>query len=185
MLFPARPRATVTRLPGPMAVPLERVQSPSLTRRVASGAQDLLTQARTEAVRRIVLWLLVSVCVGTLALAYLLQTSHVASLASQRGQLEQETAKLRDANARLAAKAAGFQTLTRADAAARQQGLREATAGSIAYISLPDVADLPPAPPAAGTHAPGLPQRIRSALTNHASAESRRATAIATPGAHP
>lgn len=185
MLFPARTRATVTRIPVPMAVPIGEAESSPLGARIASGAQGLLAHARTEAVRRIVVWLLVTACVGTLGLVYLLETSHVASLASQRATLEDETAKTRDANARLAAQAAGFQTLSRADTTARDQGLRPATPGSIVYLTLPDVPDAPPTATAAPSPSPGLRQRIVNALTGRARAENTGPVPTATPGVKP
>ena len=185
MLFPARTRTTVTRIPVPMAVPITEGAALPIGARLASGAQGLLARARTEAVRRIVVWLLVTACIGALALAYLFETSHVASLASQRATLEEETAKTRDANARLAAQAAGFQTLSRADTTARDQGLRPATPSGIVYLTLPDVPDAPPTAAAAPSSAPGLRQRIVNALTGHARAENGGMTAAATPGAKP
>jgi hypothetical protein len=185
MLFPARTRATVTRIPVPMAVPIEDVEPSPLGARIASGAQGLLAHARTEAVRRIVVWLLVTACVGALGLVYLLETSHVASLASQRAVLEDETAKTRDANARLAAQVAGFQTLSRADSAARDQGMRPATPGSIVYLTLPDVPDAPPTATAAPPPSPGLRQRIVNALTGRARAENNGPGPTVTPGVKP
>lgn len=187
MTFPARSRATVRRMSVPMAGAADRAETASLGTRVASGAQDFLSQARTDSVRRIVLWLLLTACVGALALGYLLQTSHVASLASQRATLEKETASVRDANARLAAQAAGFQTLTRADSTARDQGLQPVAPSKIVYVTLPDATDAPLTAPAASPRPPSLLQRIRNALTGHASAESVRPTPAAapTPGARP
>ena len=187
MIFSARPRATVTRMSVPIAGVAGRAQTASLGTRVASSAQDFLSQARTDSVRRIVLWLLLTACVGVLALGYLLQTSHVASLANQRATLEKETARVRDANARLAAQAAGFQTLTRADTTARDQGLQPVTPSKIVYVTLPDVQDAPPATTAAPPRPPGLLQRIGNALTGQASADSvqRVPTVAATPGGHP
>ncbi len=185
MLFPARTRATVTRIPVPMAVPIEEIEPSPLGARIAHGAQGLLAHARTEAVRRIVVWLLVTACVGALGLVYLLETSHVASLASQRATLEDETAKMRDANARLAAQVAGFQTLSRADTTARDQGLRPATPASIVYLTLPDVPDAPPAATAAPSPSPGLRQRIVNALTGRARAENSGPAPTATPGVKP
>jgi len=185
MLFPARQRATVTRLPVRMAVPMAGAASTPLGVRIANGAQGLLTRARTDAVRRIVVWLLVTMCVGVLGLAYLLETSHVASLASERATLEEETAKARDANARLAARAAGFQTLSRADSTARDQGLRPAPPNSIVYLALPDVPDAPPTATVAPPPRPGLRQRIANALVGRGHAENTGPTATATPGAKP
>ena len=185
MLFPARTRGTVTRLPVPMAVPIAEAASSPVGARLARSAQGVLAHARTESVRRIVVWLLVTTCVGALGLAYLLETSHVASLASQRATLENEIAQTRDANARLAAQAAGFQTLSRADTTARDAGLRPATPGSIVYLSVPDVQDAPPTATAAPPPAPGLRQRIVNALTGRAHAENVGPIATATPGAQP
>ena len=185
MLFPARTRATVTRISVPMAVPIAEDAALPIGARLASGAQGLLARARTEAVRRIVVWLLVTTCVGVLGLAYLFETSHVASLASQRATLEEETAKTRDANARLAAQAAGFQTLSHADTTARGQGLGPATPSGIVYLTLPDVPDAPPTATAAPSPAPGLRQRIVNALTGRARAENNRLTTTATPRAKP
>jgi len=185
MLFPARTRSTVTRIPVPMAVPIGEGAALPISARLASGAQGLLAHARTEVVRRIVVWLLVTACVGALALAYLFETSHVASLASQRATLEEETAKTRDANARLAAQAASFQTLSRADTTARDQGLRPATPSGIVYLTLPDVPDAPPTAVAAPLPAPGLRQRLVNALTGGARAENSRLTTTATPGVKP
>lgn len=185
MLFPVRTRATVTRLPVPMAVPIADGASAPIGARLTRSVQGVLAHARTESVRRIVVWLLVTACVGALALVYLLETSHVASLASQRAMLEDQTAKARDANARLAAQAAGFQTLDRADTTARSQGLRPATPGSIAYLSVPDVTDAPPTATAAPPPSPGLRQRIVNALTGRAHAENTGPIATATPEAKP
>ena len=185
MLFPVRTRATVTRLPVPMAVPIEDAAASPIGVRIARSAQSVLAHARTEAVRRIVVWLLVTTCVGALGLVYLLETSHVASLASQRATLEDETAKTRDANARLAAQAAGFQTLSRADTTARDLGLRPATPGGIVYLSVPDVPDAPPTATAAPPPSPSLRQRIVNALTGRARAENKGPIATATPGAKP
>lgn len=185
MLFPARTRATVTRIPVPMAVPIKEAVPSPLGARIASGAQGLLARARTDAVRRIVVWLLVTACIGMLALVYLLETSHVASLASERATLEDETAKTRDANARLAAQVAGFQTLSRADTAARDQGLRPATPGSIVYLTLPDVPDTPPVATIAPSPSPGLRQRIVNALTGRGRAENNGPPPTATPGGKP
>ncbi|MDQ2785909.1 MAG: hypothetical protein M3Y58_13010 [Chloroflexota bacterium] len=185
MLFPARTRTTVTRIRVPMAVPMTEDAALPIGARLASGAQGLLAQARTEAVRRIVVWLLVTACVGVLGLAYLFETSHVASLASQRATLEDETAKTRDVNARLAAQAAGFQTLSRADTTARDQGLMPATPRAIVYLTLPDVTDAPPTAAAAPSPVPGLRQRIVNALTGRARAENNGLTITATPGAKP
>ncbi|MHB8644225.1 MAG: hypothetical protein ACYDAR_00390 [Thermomicrobiales bacterium] len=185
MLFPARPRATVTRLPVPMAVPIEGAASSPIGARLASGAQRLLTRARTEAMRRIVVWLLVTTCVCSLGLVYLLETSHVASLASQRATLEEEIAKERDMSARLAAQAAGFQTLSRADTTARDLGLRAAPPVTIVYLTLPDVPETPPAATTAPPSSPGLRQRIVNVLTGRAHAENTGPIATATPGARP
>ncbi len=185
MLFPARTRVTVTRISVPMAVPIAEAAALPIGARLASGAQGLLARARTEAVRRIVVWLLVTACIGALALAYLFETSHVASLASQRATLEEETAKTRDANARLAAQAAGFQTLSRADTTARDQGLRPATPSGIVYLTLPDVPDAPPTATAATAPVPSLRQRIVNALTGAARADNSGLTMTATPGAKP
>lgn len=185
MLFPARARAAITRLPPPMAVPVDPAGPTPLGARLTSTAQGFLATARTEAVRRIVLWLLVTLCVGALALAYLLQTSHVASLANERAILEHETAKMRDANARLAAQVAGFQTLGRADATARDQGLRPPLSANLAYVTLPEVAEVTATPPAAPPGAPGIIQRVRNALTGRASAENHGLPATPTPGARP
>ncbi len=184
MLFPARPRATVTRISAPMAVPVQTGASPSLGTRFTAGAEDLLARARTETVRQIVIWLLVTLCVGSVALVYLLQTSHVASLASERATLEQETARMQDANARLAAQVAGFQTLSRADQTARDQGSRPAPAGSIAYVTLPDAPDAAPTATAPPPPSPNLFHRIENALTGHASARNT-GPIVATPGAQP
>lgn len=185
MLFPARPRPTMTRRQPPMAVPVATAEPTPLGARLASTAQGWLARARTESARRIVLWLLVTLCVGALALAYLLQTSHVASLANERAVLEHETAKMRDANARLAAQAAGFQTLGRADTTARDQGLRVPLPANIAYLTLPDIADATPTSPTAPPTAPGIIQRIRNALTGQAGAENHGPAATPTPGAQP
>lgn len=185
MLFPARPRPRVTRLNGPMAVPIGVTERQPLGTRLATGVHGLLAHAHTEAVRRIVLWLLVTLCFGTLGLAYLLQTSHVAALANRRAQLERQTTELRDANARLAARAAGYQTLSRADATARDQGLRPALAGSVGYVTLPDVPDAAPTVGAAPTKAPGIVRRVVDAIAGRAGADhiSAAATPVATPGA--
>ncbi|GEM_PF-5684597 len=185
MLFPARTRGTVTRIPVPMAVPIEGAATSVIGARLASGAQGLLAHARTEAVRRIVVWLLVTTCVGALGLVYLLETSHVASLASQRATLEEETAKARDTNARLAAQAADFQTLSNADTTARAQGLLAPSPSSIIYLTLPDVPDAPPTATAAPPSSPGLRQRIANILTGRASAENTGPIPTATPGAKP
>jgi hypothetical protein len=185
MLFPARTRATVTRIPAPMAVPITEAEPSPIGARITSGAQGLLARARTEAVRRIVVWLLVTACVGALGLVYLLETSHVASLASRRATLEEETAKTRDVNARLAAQAAGFQTLSRADTTARDQGLRPATPAGIVYLTLPDAPEAPPTATAAPSPPPGLRQRIVNALTGGARAENHGPAPTATPGARP
>lgn len=185
MLFPARQRATVTRIPVPMAVPIESAASTPIGVRLAHTAQGLLAHARTDAVRRIVVWLLVTTCVGVLGLAYLLETSHVASLASERATLEEETAKARDANARLAAQSAGFQTLSRADNTARDQGLRPAPPSSIVYLRLPDVPDAPPTVTIAPPTRPSLRQRIANALAGRGHAENMGPILTATPGAKP
>lgn len=185
MLFPARSRATVTRVPVPMAVPIETAASGPISARLASGAQGLLAHARTEAVRRIVVWLLVTTCVCSLGLVYLLETSHVASLASQRATLEAEIARARDANARLAAQAAGFQTLNRADTTARALGLRPALPADIVYLTLPNVPDAPPAATAPPPPSPTLRQRIINLLTGHAHAENNGPVPTATPGVKP
>lgn len=172
MIFPARPRSAITRVGVPMAVPLDGAGPDPLGARLASSAQRLLDRARTEAVRRIILWLLVTLCIGALALGYLLQTSKVASLANERATFEREIATMRDKNARLAAQAAGYQTLSRADATARDQGLRAPPAASIVYVALPDVVDAPPPATAAPTAAPGLIRRIRDALAGRAAANN-------------
>lgn len=185
MLFPARQRATVTRLPVPMAVPMAGTASTPIGARIASGAQGLLAHARTDAVRRIVAWLLVTACVGLLGLGYLLETSHVASLASERATLEEETAKARDANARLAAQSAGFQMLSRADSTARDQGLRPAPPNGIVYLTLRDVPDAPPTATVAPPPRPGPRQRIVNALAGRGHAENTGPVATATPGAKP
>ncbi len=185
MFFVARARPRVTRLDGPMAVPIAPTGQQSLGARLAAGMHGLLAHARTEAVRRIVLWLLIILALGTLGLAYLLQTSRVAALANQRAQLERQTADLRDANARLAARAAGAQTLSRADAAARNQGMQPAQPGSIGYVTLPDVPEATPTAPAPPTKAPGVWRRIVNALAGRAGVDHDTVTATpaATPGA--
>jgi hypothetical protein len=185
MLFPARPRSTVTRLPVPMAVPVESAAPEPLGTRLVSSAQHFLARTRTEAVRRIVLWLLVTLCVGVLALAYLLQTSRVASLANERATLERETATMRDANARLAAQAAGFETLSRADTTASDQGLRAPLVANIAYATLPDVTDAPPVATPAPARPPGIVRRIQDALVGRAGADHRAPSAAPTPGVQP
>lgn len=185
MLFPARSRSPIARLPAPMAVPVDRGAPEPLGARLAASAHHLLDRARTEAVRRIVLSLLVTLCIGTLALAYLLQTSQVASLASERASLERETAKTRDANARLAAQAAGFQTLSRADTTARNQGLRTPLPANIAYVTLPDVTDASPTATPAPPPAPGVVRRIHNALTGLAGADNRTPRPTPAPGARP
>ncbi|MDQ6833433.1 MAG: hypothetical protein M3008_08540, partial [Chloroflexota bacterium] len=88
-------------------------------------------------------------------------------------------------NARLAAQAASFQTLSRADTTARDQGLRPATPSGIVYLTLPDVPDAPPTAVAAPSPAPGLRQRLVSALTGSARAENSRLATTATPGVKP
>lgn len=171
MLFPARSRSTVTRLSAPMAIPVGRAAPEPLGARLASSARHLLDRTRTEAARRIVLWLLVTLCVGALALGYLLQTSRVASLANERASLERETAAMRDANARLAAQTAGFQTLSRAATTARDQGLRTPSAANISYATLPDITDAPPAATSAPPR-PGILARVRDALLGRAGADN-------------
>ncbi|MGI8854311.1 MAG: hypothetical protein ACR2JW_01040, partial [Thermomicrobiales bacterium] len=185
MLFPARPRSTVTRLPVPMAVPVDNEVPEPLGTRLAATAQHFLSRARTEAVRRIVAWLLVTLCVGMLALVYLLQTSRVASLANERATLEHETALMQDANARLAAQVAGFQTLSRADTTAGGQGLRAPSASGIVYATLPDVTEAAPTATPAPPPSPGIIRRIQNALMGRASADNRAPTVAATPGAQP
>jgi hypothetical protein len=185
MLFPARPRSTVTRLPVPMAVPVENAAPVPIGARLASSAQELLARTRTEAVRRIVLWLLVTLCVGVLALAYLLQTSRVASLASQRATLESQIAAMQDTDARLAAQAAGFQTLSRADTTAGDQGLRAPLAANIVYATLPDVTDAPPTATPAPARPPGIIRRIHDALVGRAGADNRAPSVAPTPGGQP
>lgn len=181
MLFPARPRSPVARLPAPMAVPVGRATPEPLGARLTSSAQHLLDRARTEAVRRIVLWLLVTLCVGALALGYLLQTSQVASLANERATLERETTALRDANARLAAQAAGFQTLGRANTTARDQGLRAPLPANIAYVTLPEVVDAAPTATPAPPPPPGILARIHDALLGRAGAENGTPRMTPTP----
>jgi hypothetical protein len=185
MLFPARPRSTVTRLPVPMAVPVESAAPVPIGARLASSAQNLLARTRTEAVRRIVLWLLVTLCVGVLALAYLLQTSRVASLANERATLEREIATMQDTNARLAAQAAGFQTLSRADTTAGDLGLRAPLAVNVAYATLPDVTDAPPTATPAPARPPGIIRRIQNALSGRAGADNHTPSVAPTPGVKP
>jgi preprotein translocase subunit SecG len=185
MLFPARPRSTVTRMSVPMAVPVERGASVPIGTRFAASAQEFLARTRTQAVRRIVLWLLITLCIGILALAYLLQTSRVASLANDRATLENEISTMQDTNARLAAQAAGFQTLSRADSTAGNQGLRTPLAANVVYATLPDVIDPPPVATPAPARPPGIIGRIKNALVGRAGADKRAPSVVVTPGVKP
>ena len=187
ILFAARPRARVTDLTGPMAIPIEAARRPPLGSRVAQVVHDAVAQTQLEAVRRIVLWIMLSLCIGALALAYLFQTSMVASLGSERATIERETVAVRDANARLAGQAAVLQTLGRAAASARDQGLRPAPPGGVRYVTIPDAFAIPATSTAAPAKPPGLRARIVNALTGRASADHLSATVTpdATPGGRP
>jgi cell division protein FtsL len=169
----------------PMAIPLSPPAAPPIGTRLAALVQRLLALAQTRTVRRILMWTLVSFAVCALGGVYLLETSHVASLASQRASLEATTTALNDANARLRAQAAGAQTFAKTEQIARASGMREPPASAVAYVTLPDVTEPPPRATPAPAPKPGLMARIRNALTGHAAAAGGVAAPQPTPGARP
>jgi hypothetical protein len=169
----------------PMAIPLSPPVTTPIGTRMATFVQQLLAQARIGTARRILMWTLVAFAVCALGGVYLLETSHVASLASQRAALEAETTTLHDANARLQAQAAGAQAFGKTEQTARATGMRETPATAVAFATLPDVTNPPARPTAVATAKPGFVLRIRDALSGRAAANGAVPTAAATPGAHP
>jgi hypothetical protein len=180
----------------PMAIPIAPPVTPPIGARVAIVVERLLALTRTQTARRVLMWTLISFAVCALGGVYLLETSHVASLASQRASLEATTTALSDANARLQAQAASAQAFGQTEQIARANGMREPTANTISFVTLPDVTESPPRATAAPAAKPGLIQRVRDALTGHASANgsvpaptaastTTPTAATATPGAKP
>lgn len=155
--------------PPPMAVPLDPEANTPLGVRLAAWAQGAVTRRIGRATRRVLSWACVALCVGVLAVGYLLQTSYVASLADARGQLERDTLAMQDANARLLARAADARALGRAEPAARAQGLRVPEAGNVAYLTAVDVPDPTATPTAVATAMPDTVERVRMALLGRAS----------------
>jgi hypothetical protein len=169
----------------PMAVPLAPPAAPPIGARVAMLVQRLLAQTQTRTAHRVVMWTLISFAICALGGVYLLETSHVASLASQRASLEATTTAIDDANARLRAQAASAQTFGQTEQIARSSGMQDPTAAAVSFVTLPDVVD-PPAPSTpVPAPKPGVLQRIRNALTGYASATGVAPAASATPGATP
>ncbi len=179
-----RRRDTLT-ISQPMAIPLASPVTAPIGARVATLVQRLLAQTRTQTACRVLMWTLISFAICALGGVYLLETSHVASLASQRASLEATTMALSDGNARLRAQAAGAQAFGQTEQIARASGLREPAASAVSFVTLPDVSDPPVRPTPAPTVKPGLMQRVRNALTGHAAANGSAPAVAATPGANP
>lgn len=166
--------------PTVMAVPLRTGRAEPVIGRTLAGARAALAQARTETARKVVAWALVAVAVGALGLAYLVQTSHVASLASERAVLERRTTETRNENARLAAFVAQEQAIGRAESVAQANGLRPAGAKNVVYAALLEKSDPPPAATAPVASRASLAQRLGDALQGRA-----RVDAPVPPLAHP
>lgn len=175
----------------PMAIPLDPPRAQPAGERIAALVQGIAARARTGAARRVLTWTLVTFAACALGGIYLMQTSNVASLASERAALESETAKVQDANARLRASVAGAQVLGQTEQVARANGLREPPAATITYLTLPDVPADAPRATAAPPAKPGRLQRVRDALVGRGTASYRAPTAPApaaateTPGVRP
>ncbi len=152
----------------PMAVPLVRDPAQRFSARAAAILDTVISRTRTDTARRVVSLALVALCVGLLAVVYLVQTSHVASLAAERADLEQHTTRVRDANARLSAQVAQAQSLERAESVARASGLRPATTNEVRYLRLPEVVEPPAEATAVPTARPSQWQRIADGLRGRA-----------------
>ncbi len=163
----------------PMTIPLLSPETRPVGERVAALVQAIAAQARSEDARRVLTWALVTFAVCALGGVYLMETSHVASLASERADLEHETAKVQDANARLRAQVASAQVFGQTEQVARANGLREPPAAAVTYAALPDVTDTPARATAAPPASAGRLQRVTDALTGRGAATYRAPTAPA------
>lgn len=157
----------------PMAIPLAPPRGQPTGERIAALVQGIVTQTRAEAARRVLTWALVTFVVCALGGVYLMQTSHVASLASERAALERETARLQDANARLRAQVASAQAFGQMEQVARANGLREPPAAAVTYLSLPDMPNDAPRATDTPPAKTGRLQRVMDALIGRGSAAYR------------
>ncbi len=138
----------------------------------AEWVHGIVTRRLTAAGQRVLSWTLLALCVGALGVAYLLQTSYVASLATQRARLESTTTAIQDSSARLTAQVAEARAIGKAEPAAREQGLRLAPAGAVAYLTMPDIAEPTALPTPVPTAIPAPVTRVRASLLGQASADA-------------
>ncbi len=158
--------------PPPMAVPLNSEAHKPLGVRFAEWLHGIVTRRLSASGQRVLSWTLLALCLGALGVAYLLQTSYVASLAAQRARLESTTTAIQDSSARLTAQVAEARAIGKAEPAAREQGLRLAPAGAVAYLTLPDIAEPTAMPTVVPTATPAPVARVRASLLGQASADA-------------
>ncbi len=158
--------------PPPMAVPLDHDAHKPLGVRLAEAVRGLVTRRFSRSARRVLAWTCTACCIGVVAVGYLLQTSHVASLADIRGGLERDTLTVQDTNSRLTARAAESRALGRAEPVARSLGLRVAGPGNVAYLTAVDVPDPTALPRATATATPGTFARVQAALLGQGHADA-------------
>jgi len=156
----------------PMAVPLDLGAREPLSERFAAWAHRAVTRRLSVASQRVLSWVLFALCIGVIGVAYLVQTSYVASLANQSARLESTTTAVQDANARLTAHVAEARAIGKAEPAAREQGLRVAGANTVAYLTMPDAPDPTALPTALPTMTPGVRERAGAVLLGSASVDA-------------
>jgi len=158
--------------PAPMAVPLNPDAHTPLGVRFADWLHGIVTRRLSASGQRVLSWTLLALCLGALGVAYLLQTSYVASLATQRARLESTTTAIQDSSARLTAQVAEARAIGKAEPAAREQGLRLAPASAVAYLTVPDITEPTAVPTPISTATLASVARVRASLLGQASADA-------------